>query len=200
MPPVYGTYVEATAEQTKGGIDVVNVFHFQFDDAAGALSQAQADSIIGWIDDFYTSLLTYYPTAWTLDKISVRDWNASTGPTYETTTTPLVTGSNANQQMPPNLAACLTKRTGIGGRAYRGRLYLGPFTEADNTLDGRINSTLRDDIVDAGEALIAASAATFEWSVVSTILNGAERAAAVVTPITAVGVNDEWDHQDRRKN
>lgn len=200
MPPVYGTYVEATAEQSKGGIDIINVFHFNFDDAAGALTSGQADTIIAWIDTFYTNLLAWYPTAWTLDKISVRDWNASTGPTYETTVTPLVTGTNANQQMPPNLAVCVSKKTGIGGRAYRGRMYLGPFTEADNTLDGRVNVTLRDDIVDECETLIASSAATFEWSVVSTVLNGADRAAALVTPITAVSCNDEWDHQDRRKN
>lgn len=199
MPQVNGTYVEATVEQTKGGIDVVNVFHFQFDDAGGVLSLAQATTINGWIVDFYTALEGFYSTAWALNRINIKDWNADTNPSYEFLPTTVV-GTNANQQLAPNLAMVLTKRTIFSGKSFRGRLYLGPFTEADNTLDGRISSELRDAAEAAGQVLIDDSSGTFEWSVVSQFTAGAERPSAVVSPITSALANDEWDHQDRRKN
>ena len=48
-------------------------------------------------------------------------------------------GSVAGDPLPGNVALCFTKRTGFAGRQFRGRFYLGGFSEADfsgNTYQG----------------------------------------------------------------
>jgi hypothetical protein len=198
MPQVLGTYAEATVEQSLGAKNMVNVWHFRFDDAGGELSLAQATTINGWLDDFYTDLATFYPDAWQVDRVVVRDWNTATGPAYEFFTG-LPSGTNVNSLMPTNLAVVMTKRTGLSGRSFRGRTYLGPFTEADNTADGFVSDELDAAITAAGADLLTASAATFELAVVSQVTGGAQRPSAVVTDVTQVVVDNKWDHQDRRK-
>lgn len=63
--------------------------------------------------------------------------------------------SGSADALPTQLSAVLSWSTGLAGPSNRGRTYLGPFNVSANA-DGGTNSTMRADMVDAGNALITA--------------------------------------------
>lgn len=52
---------------------------------------------------------------------------------FESTAAPLV-GANAGPALPPNCAFLIQKRTGVGGRANRGRMYLPAFALGEDSV------------------------------------------------------------------
>lgn len=110
-----------------------------------------------------------------------------------------ITGTVATGALPNNVALCITKRTGLRGRAYRGRLYHYPLTEAQVT----------------GNVVLAAAAANYvaAWKqflsltitddeplmvVVSRQLNNVPRTEGVATLVTDMTTDGLVDSQRRR--
>lgn len=63
-----------------------------------------------------------------------------------------VPGTATGDVLPRSVAFCVTLRTALSGKSFRGRCYLGGFAEPDNDTDGTASSA----IVTAGPAFVAA--------------------------------------------
>lgn len=198
MPEVNGDYARIIVRQTlTGWPDLVNVLAVRVIDAESPLATADAQQIITRVENFYLSFADRLSTAWGIDNITVTDFNTPTTPTMQQNSN--VVGTLAGDLLPADTAVCMTLRTGLRGKHFRGRTYLGGFTEAACTAAGEIDTVTRDDII-AGAAVLIANLQGdgFPLAVVSTQLNNEARAAAVVTPVTTVDINNIFDRQRRR--
>ena len=145
-------------------------------------------------------------TTVSLHHIGIRDIRTPSQPEYNGTGAS-VAGTQVADILPPNVALCFSVKTGLAGPAYRGRVYLGGFTEADNTPSGAAATTGSDP---AGLFLAGISAALeangLSWGVVSRPAD--TKYEVVKTPITRAGFvtemtsvtlrNPIWDSQRRR--
>jgi len=108
-------------------------------------------------------------------------------------------GTVAGVAAPSNVAVCVSHRTGLAGRSYRGRTYLMGIAEnvyTDNHLDttypaafGTLVQDMMDDLYTAG---------SYVHVVASFYHNHAPRATAQITPVTYLQVNSRLDTQRRR--
>jgi len=119
--------------------------------------------------------------------VSAKDLSAQNGLVYDYTGTPLpTTGGAMGQPLPSNVAAVLSLRTGRAGRSYRGRLYLGGFTELQsdgNFLPTGILENLRQGLINVITAL---NTGTRQVVVVSKFTANQPRTTGVTTPVTTV--------------
>lgn len=111
----------------------------------------------------------------------------------------VVSGANAADPLPLQIANVVTLRTAFAGRSFRGRVYLCGYTEANNTPGGVLSS------VTAGVAFITAIKAALVAS--SLDLGVLSRPApqlpvpraGFITPVTSIVSRDAvWDTQRRR--
>jgi hypothetical protein len=90
---------------------------------------AEVNAIITAIRNFYTGLTTLFATVttWTVGA-KVLSYSATVSdPPVIMGGTPLTTTSGTGgTPMPPQLATCVSWRTALAGRRYRGRTYVGP--------------------------------------------------------------------------
>jgi hypothetical protein len=68
--------------------------------------------------------------------LSVRDISAANRPEFVSSGTALV-GTGTGDPLPLSAAAVVTLRTAQAGKSFRGRIYFGGFTEAQNDASGR---------------------------------------------------------------
>jgi len=107
-------------------------------------------------------------------------------------------GSNpTGDSLPPEIALCVSfqgaRVSGTSQARRRGRVYLGPVREDDNSSVGVPGSSVINDATAFGNFLLGASIADadYTWSVYSTVDN------ALVT-VTNGWVDNAWDVQRRR--
>ena len=113
-----------------------------------------------------------------------------------TGTVPCTGGTN---EMPPNNACVLTLYTAKRGRAHRGRLFVGPFTE-ELMQDGEWTDTLVDVVEDLGDAILSTALGNgWDWGVRSGQLDGEIRDPAIITPITTTTVRSNRIGSQRRR-
>lgn len=112
----------------------------------------------------------------------------------------LITGGTAAMSLPNNVAYCLTKRTGVRGRSFRGRMYLPGIPSTQVDAPSRLASSYVASIV-AGAAGLLADMITggFPPVVVSWMNNGAQRVTGVATPITSLAPSDNVLDSQRRR-
>lgn len=149
-----------TAKANFGGSnDAVNTWHYSADGSTifgpdDASKTAQANEAIDQLKVFYTALNNPgLSNTWTIGS-SVIEYQTGQPPRYVTATpqdSDLGSGAVSGLQ----LACCLSWRTALAGKSYRGRTFLGPLTapafampSIDPTFVGRVNT--------AAAALIAA--------------------------------------------
>lgn len=99
---------------------------------------------------------------------------------------------SATGRAPADVAIAITWRTGLRGRSYRGRTYLGPLGSSTIDSGGRLNAAQRDRIVGAAPKLIG-DPATRDWQIC--VLS---RVQSVATPVTSADIDHEFDTQRRR--
>lgn len=176
------------------GTEWVNVWGI-VNESPFLMDQSVADEIADAFFDAYALNSTAYNAGFSLDAIEVRDLRTATSPAWDAVI-PGFSGSNASNALPPQLAAVISHKTAFRGSSYRGRTYMGGFTEDSNEGDGTIAAATRTalaalpGVVQGG--LDAMSIAGFELAVLS-------RKLLVATPIVSSSVDDEWDRQTRRK-
>ncbi len=122
--------------------------------------------------------------------VSAKDLTTQSGLVFDYTGTPLpVSGGAPGQPLPSNVAAVLSLRTGRAGRSFRGRLYLGGFTELQSdgnflppaTLD-QLKQRLRQLIDDLNTG-------TRQVVVVSRYSENQPRTTGLTTPVVSVVVS-----------
>lgn len=119
-----------------------------------------------------------------------------------------VVGTGAGDPLPRQIALCVTLRTAMAGKSYRGRVYIPGFTEAQNDSGGAAVAgavTAAVAFVTAIQTSLASSGYTLgvgsrERVAVPTHVPPITAKAAFFTPLTAILSRDNtWETQRRRR-
>lgn len=99
--------------------------------------------------------------------VRARDLTSASGAVAEVNFPPLSGGDLGDTPLPGNVAACVSHKTGLAGRSFRGRTYLGGIVKPGTT-GNLLDSGYVTDILNAFDALDAGiTAAGGTWGVVS---------------------------------
>jgi len=191
-----------------GGTLAYNVMTAQ---SAGGTQPTQAltNTIGSAIKSALTSstLVSWLASSTTLTKVGLRWIGAPNFVEYEDSGAGVV-GTAVGDALPKQTAFCVTIRTALAGRSYRGRIYLPGFAETANMADGTASlsvGTAAASFVNSIGAALASSGYTLgvgsrfraaQPSLVPPIL---ERAAFFTPYTTAVARDNVWDTQRRRR-
>lgn len=111
----------------------------------------------------------------------------------------LTAGGVSSASVPNGSAVCITKRTDLRGRSYRGRMYLPgwPTTKVDSptTING---AWLAELVGNFADWLVPSLFEGFTAGVLSYFFNGAQRSTPEFTPISAISADTSIDSQRRR--
>lgn len=195
MPPlVVPDAVRVNLIWTMGGVDhMVNVLHYNVGGVI-AIGQATADDLAADVLAAYnaSNLSTYQANDFVLNRITVRDLRQANQPEFSADVNS--GGVSAGDPLPLATSLVVTLRTNLAGRRYRGRTYLGGWSEDAN---GSLGQALPG-AVTAAEAfmtdMMSHSVLTNTWNlgVLSTVLNE-------IRNVTSVACRDNiWDSQRRR--
>lgn len=187
----------------SGAPYAVNVFGVRNATGAG-ITQAAANSLGAAVKTAMTS--TGYH-GWisnlvALQTVGLRNINTANQVEFLDTGAAVV-GTDVSNALPPQVALCVTLRTALAGRSFRGRTFLPGFAEATSDVNGRANSATGDAALAFVQAIMAAcSAASLPMAIISRPrpAEGTVPAyAGNVTNVTAAVVRDlVWDTQRRR--
>lgn len=84
---------------------------------------------------FTTHLASKCATSTQLVRVGVRDLRADNQPEFRGTGA-AAAGTAVGDPLPVQVATCITLRTAMAGRSFRGRVYLGGFAESENDTTG----------------------------------------------------------------
>lgn len=73
------------------------------------------------------------------ERVLVRSLNSPAQAEISSTGTPLA-GGGTGDVLPLNVASCVTLRTALAGKSFRGRTYISGFAESENDAGGRITT------------------------------------------------------------
>lgn len=128
---------------TEGGI---NVYGARVT-AGTTVNQDLADSLGAAIKAAYTTNLGgQQHTNVQLLHVTVRDLRSPNLPEFIDTAGP-ASGSGAEDLLPPSNSVCLTLRTSLAGKSFRGRTYISGWTELYNTAGGLIDTIIAQSAV-----------------------------------------------------
>lgn len=188
--------VRTTLEYLLDGQILANVFHI---DANEAVDAVVTNAILDIVEDWWTNdLMPSLSQDLQATGLVGRDLTTITGGLVERPLAAPVFGDVASPALPNNVALCISILTDLAGRSYRGRSYMPGLSESQVTL-----SEVTAEVAGffAGQYILlvdALSLAGYELVVTSFQAAGIPRAAAVSTPVTAVGANTTVDSQRRR--
>jgi hypothetical protein len=113
----------------------VNVLHANVTGAV-VVNQALANTLGSAIKSAFSSNLgTHMAAGSVLARVGVRDLRSANLPEFLDTGS-LTAGTGVGDALPTQDAACITLRTALSGKSFRGRVYISGFTEADNDANG----------------------------------------------------------------
>lgn len=192
MPPVViPGAAQVTVSGDNAGATWANVMHVGIS-GFGVMDEAEAESISDIFFAYYDNIKVRRTTIWSANTCRVMDIRSATGPAF-TFDNPTA-GTATDHAMPSDTAAVVSLRNGEGrGGRYRGRVYLGGYTEAANDNDGRIAaSTIITELTDFG---------TFRGNLSgnSTPLGIGSRTYGELWPVQSHTMNTIWDRQRRRR-
>jgi hypothetical protein len=190
-----------SVKQLAAGEDIYNVLHFVNSGGvpwnSGDLVTLATQVMAAWQDN----LQVLMGTAWAIVSVTATDISGPGGAQGIANPVGPGAGGSASPLLPLQVALVATLRTGRVGRAYRGRTYLGGWTESESdgpVVDPSIFPTVQGAIASWSGQLLAIRVGI--WGVMSTQLGGVPRPVNVITPIVAVDVRDaRWDTQRRRQ-
>jgi hypothetical protein len=193
-PLVIPTGVQIRLIWTKGGTDqAVNVLG-ALNPSAIAINQTLANTIGAAMKAGFTSsgLRAFVPSSYALSKVGLRDINIASQAEWLDTGTAM-TGTGVSQQLPDQVSYCVTLRTALAGKRYRGRFYIPAADEAANDALGVPTATY----VAAAVAFVNACTAALTTSgLTPAVLSRVLLTGQAIT--TAVGRRNLWNTQRRR--
>jgi len=121
---------------------------------SGAPTLGDLESIASVVIANYPAIVEPLSTSLTISEVTVRYLGDEAGP--EVTNVPVtpIAGTNASPGLPGNVALCVSLRTALAGRRFRGRKYFSGWTEAD-VVGNQVDAGAVADIVAACNAFIA---------------------------------------------
>lgn len=104
-------------------------------------------------------------------------------------------GNETDDGLPPAVSLCVTLRTGLKGKANRGRIYLTGFAEDSQSggywiteIQDWANTTVAGALLDAFGPL---GPGNYQWSVIHTVAGGVRLSPPTATPIISYTVHNE---------
>jgi hypothetical protein len=134
-----------------------------------------------------------------LTEIHARDLSIQAGAIATDTTVAGQAGAQAGAALPGNVAFCVSLRTGLAGRSFRGRTYFAGLTEPEVT-ENELNPIRAAAFVDGLDGVrLDLLSGGFQLVIVSRQFNNVPRTTAVSTPVSAVlSIDNIVDTQRRR--
>jgi len=178
---------------------VENTLYARFSTAPDATQIADLAAAVkaAWIDN----IMPLLSSTVSLIAVEASDLTSASGPqTIDTGGLPEA-GGVTSRAMPSNVALCVSFRTGLRGRSFRGRNYL-PGMSSDAVSEGvnEVNAAYQTSIRNAYLAVqLTIEGVGAEWVVVSRYADGSPRTAGVATPITNVVFTDNVVDSQRRR-
>lgn len=101
--------------------------------------QALADTLFNTLraDPSMTAYMSFMASTTILESLSIRSLNTANQPLFTSTGTPLG-GAATGDPLPLSVASCVTLRTALAGKRFRGRMYLSGWSETSNDTAGRM--------------------------------------------------------------
>lgn len=135
----------------------------------------------------------------TLFQCKVTDLTTANSPSVTVAATGSMTGTQSTPSLPNNVALCLTKRTFLRGRSFRGRIYHYALPEAQvtgNAVAGAFVTT----VLAGWSALLTLVNADGNWEmvVVSRFTDDNPRSAGIFTPVSDLTSDGIIDSNRRR--
>src|SRR5215212_800591 len=127
-----------------------------------------------------------------LREIFVKNLELETGPEATLTITPGQTGGVPSGGEPGNVTFCMSLRSGLAGRSFRGRKYM-PGIPIGQVTAGVVGDLFVDGCLQTASDLIAALAAN------ATPLAVVSKTLATVVPVTAVSAVDRYSDSMRSR-
>lgn len=175
----------------------VNELYFQAPSAVNTtLMEDLATELVDWAD---TNLAPIHHNLWSLDLIRVRDMTSQFSYVIEYDSGLPVDGTHAaTGSAPTNVALVCTFRSGLAGRAFRGRNYLGGLPMAMDD-PSHFTTAYRDAVVASYENLPSyLTGLNLVHCIASRYINGERRVTGAATPVISYTVNVRADSQRRR--
>jgi len=157
------------------------------------------------------NLLTDIKTAWEANMLPILSnqytvsqyhdvaLTSATGVVATLVNSPPIAGGTSGAALPANVSLCLTKRTALRGRSYRGRMYVPGMLGANQAGVSDFTTVFVGNAITAlASFLTSANFHTFVFSVVSYFLNKVARTTGVSTPVAAISADTASDSQRRR--
>jgi hypothetical protein len=165
-----------------------------------AINQALANTLGTAIKSAMTStgIVGAIHTSVSLSSVGIRDIRTPNQPEYVDTGAAVV-GTGTGDLLPLQTALCITLRTALAGRSYRGRVYLFGYAESVNDANGRIVSSATSvSFVTAIKSALASS--SLDLGIISRPAPTLPiPRAGGVTAVTSIVARDTiWDTQRRR--
>jgi hypothetical protein len=190
--------VQVNVHATYLGVPIENVYHVRSNDSptppgdltaiAGLWAEAWVDLIVPYLNDSYTT-----------KEIDVVDLSVEAGGVATDTTASGTVGGVSGDPEPGNVCFCVSLRTGLAGRSFRGRTYLSGQIASEVTLSRLSGARISQYVTGLQTLIDNMAAAFFPLVVLSRRHNGVVRAEGIGTQIlTAVSVDDLVDTQRRR--
>jgi len=180
-----------------GSIPFINTYGVTF---TGTFDETVADTVASVFVGFYENFNGAQSDTFGVQTIEVTDLRTETGGQFEINGTPdLVTGEDAGQPLPFQVAALISWGTGTRGRSFRGRSYIGGFVESGSngrSIDAATVTELQDfvnDVVANGQIGVISRFHGVDDEGVPI-----KRASGIITPITTGLVHTTWRTQRRR--
>lgn len=179
------------------GVIVENVFHYS---KGAALMPGDLEAFAPAMVAFWTTnWQAQMPTTVSLTRLRLTDMTASIAPALDYGTGLPLAGTDATAAMPNSVTICITKRTILRGRSYRGRIYHIGLTEA-RVIGNSVPSAQLAAIMSRYELMKTITVAGIPWSmgVVSKKFQGVWREVGDFTPVVGFTCDGIIDSQRRR--
>jgi hypothetical protein len=187
------------------------------------ISQALTNTVGAAIKAAWTSRFgTLMTSGASLVRVGLRDLTAAAQPEFLDTGAP-VGGTATGDSLPPQLAACVTLRTALSGKSFRGRTYFSGFGETENVAGANMSAASAAAVVSfVGDIQAALTASGLTLAILSrpsyafvdtrvwTLPNGSTQTDTLgrgnqrpgaINAVTVVQNRDtRWETQRRRNN
>lgn len=214
VPAVNGAYVALQFTQADGEFCQIGMW-VERDEAwtVPKLQDVASAAAGGWNTPVGGSpiLKDVMSAHYSLIQTTARDFTTETSPSVVHTDGLPIAGEGGTPAIPSGLAFCVTLRTGLSGRNYRGRVYIPGFTNSDfdvmdqnilsaasaaNMVGGVKNIIATLNASDGGHNQVVICSRT---SKVENPVAPYNRATAVMTPVTDAGYHDLFADFQRRR-
>lgn len=198
LPPISNVY-RVVLKFISSGQNVANVLHYTQSTPGQTAVLAELASGLDTLWNLHLKPQTGATV--NLSTIDVTDLGPAGVATYTHTPGSARVGTNATPTLPNNVTACISVRTNLRGRSFRGRIYHVGLTEgmvAGDTIATPTVQALEAAYGNIMQVLVGGSSAVYDLGVLSYYTNNQLRGTPVFSRATSVTCDPFVDSQRRR--